>query len=69
MNELFKNWFDKQPEDLQNFLRKLIRENCGWSRDVWFNKYWGRTDLTRPEMIMINEIAQEKIFNLELKVA
>jgi len=64
MNDLLKEWYWNLPANQQTHARKLIMELCGWTYDVFFNKVNGRTAISRSEMRLINQVANERVFSV-----
>jgi hypothetical protein len=64
--ELFKEWYESLPQHLKSYAKNVIIENLEWSESIFQNKL-SRTPLTRSEQIHLNDIAGEKIFDLDSK--
>ncbi len=57
-NELKQIYLNLRVSQCDGFKKQVI-ERCQWSRDQWFNKFHGRTQLTTLELEVIQEISTQ----------
>lgn len=65
-SEQFKRWFVMLPIMDAFPIRDQIKEKCGWSTQVWYNKINGVTRLSISEMTIIAQVAgkdKDQMFN------
>lgn len=65
-DETLKNWWITQgTANNQEIIKLQIRQVCGWSRNVWFNKLHGYTEISHLEKQAINKITKKQVFEIE----
>ena len=61
---LFKEWFDNQSYSQRAGIKKLIADKCDKTLEGIDNWLYGRSAPNKGYQVLINEAAQEKIFNV-----
>ncbi len=61
---LLKEWFDNQPYSQRAGIKKLIADKCDKTLEGIDNWLYGRSTPNRAYQSLINEVAQERIFDV-----
>jgi len=60
--EAFRTWFVRLDVDKGKELQAAIKDQCGWSSDVWYDRMRGRSNFTVAEKAIICHIAAADVF-------
>ena len=61
---LFKEWFDNLPFSQRRGIKQIIADKCDKTLEGIDNWLYGRSKPNKGYQVLINDAAQEKIFNV-----
>lgn len=55
-----KDYYDALPHNMRLSFKKKTIKSMGWTEGQWYNRIYGRTELTLPELFVLEKITGEK---------